>query len=203
MKYNKKLLLLLFLLNSCVETTAFLGPAVTAGSTGNIYQAGLNYGMNKTVLATTGKYPIEHLTNVLNKTKETVELAGIKTPSFRGVIVIIPYSSFMRWNSLISANSAFILINFIIFPVFFYFIVYINKKSKVTYRKKPYKKNLFIFGLLFGFGFYLSGVSWITKSLTFDQNFKILIPAGLHFSTFPSSFMVITPLVILFSIFSL
>ena len=75
MKYNKKLLLLLFLLNSCVETTAFLGPAVTAGSTGNIYQAGLNYGMNKTVLSTTGKYPIEHLTNVLNKTKETVELA--------------------------------------------------------------------------------------------------------------------------------
>ena len=62
----------------------------------------------------------------------------------------------------------FILINFIIFPVFFYFIVYINKKSKVTYRKKPYKKNLFIFGLLFGFGFYLSGLSWITNSLTFD-----------------------------------
>ena len=57
----------------------------------------------------------------------------------------------------------FILINFIIFPIFFYFIVYINKKSKVTYRKKPYKKNLFIFGLLFGFGFYLSGVSWITN----------------------------------------
>ena len=75
----------------------------------------------------------------------------------------------------------FILINFIIFPVFFYFIVYINKKSKVTYRKKPYKKNLFIFGLLFGFGFYLSGVSWITNSLTFDQNFKILIPFALIF----------------------
>ena len=75
MKYNKKLLLLLFLLSGCVEPTALLGPAVTAGSTGNIYQAGLNYGMNKTVLATTGKYPIEHLTNVLIKTKETVELA--------------------------------------------------------------------------------------------------------------------------------
>ena len=75
MKYNKKLLLLLFFLSGCVEPTAFLGPAVTAGSTGNIYQAGLNYGMNKTVLSTTGKYPIEHLTNALNKTKETVELA--------------------------------------------------------------------------------------------------------------------------------
>ena len=75
MKYNKKILVLLFLLNSCVETTALLGPAVTIGSTGNIYQAGLTYGTNKTVLAATGKYPIEHLTNVINKTKETVELA--------------------------------------------------------------------------------------------------------------------------------
>ena len=44
------------------------------------------------------------------------------------------------------------------------------------YRKKPYKKNLFIFGLSFGFGFYLSGISWITNSLTFDENFKVLIP---------------------------
>ena len=73
MKYNKKLLLLLFFLSGCVEPTAFLGPAVTAGSTGNIYQAGLNYGMNKTVLATTGKYPIEHLTNVLNKQYITLQ----------------------------------------------------------------------------------------------------------------------------------
>ena len=49
LNYSKKLLLLLFLLNSCVETTALLGPAVTVGSTGNIYQAGLTYGTNKTV----------------------------------------------------------------------------------------------------------------------------------------------------------
>ena len=27
------------------------------------------------------------------------------------------------------------------FPLFFYLIVYINKKSKAVYRKKPYKKN--------------------------------------------------------------
>ena len=70
-------------------------------------------------------------------------------------------------------------INFLIFPIFFYFIVYINKKSKGTYRKKPYKKNLFLFGLLFGLGFYLSGISWISNSLTFDENFKILIPFAL------------------------
>ena len=70
-------------------------------------------------------------------------------------------------------------INFIILPTFFYLIVYINKKSKSVYRKKPYKKNLFLIGLLFGFGFYFSGISWITNSLTFDENFKILIPFAL------------------------
>jgi apolipoprotein N-acyltransferase len=68
------------------------------------------------------------------------------------------------------------IINFFILPIFFYLSVHINKKSKSTFRKKPYRKNLFIFGFLFGFGFYLSGISWITNSLTFDENFKILIP---------------------------
>ena len=68
------------------------------------------------------------------------------------------------------------IINLIIFPLFFYLIVFISKKSKSVYRKKPLQKNLFIFGLFFGFGFYLSGISWITNSLTFDDNFKVLIP---------------------------
>ena len=72
-----------------------------------------------------------------------------------------------------------ILINFVVLPILFSFIVYINKKSKSIFRKKPYKKNLFLFGTLFGFGFYLSGVSWITNSLTFDENFKALIPFAL------------------------
>ena len=71
------------------------------------------------------------------------------------------------------------LLNFLILPIFFYLTVHINKKSKTTFRKKPYRKNLFIFGSLFGFGFYLSGISWITNSLTFDENFKILIPFAL------------------------
>ena len=73
----------------------------------------------------------------------------------------------------------FILVNLIIFPLLFYLIVFINKKSKSIYRKKPYKKNLFIIGLLFGFGFFLSSLSWITNSLTFDDNFKFLIPFAL------------------------
>ena len=73
----------------------------------------------------------------------------------------------------------FSLINFIILPIFFYLLVHIKKKSKSTYRKKPFKKNLFIFGTAFGFGFFLSTIYWIVNSLTFDDNFKILIPFGI------------------------
>ena len=73
----------------------------------------------------------------------------------------------------------FSIINFFILPIFFYLIVFIKKKSKSTYRIKPYRKNLFIFGTIFGFSFFLSNIHWITNSLTFDENFKILIPFGL------------------------
>ena len=68
----------------------------------------------------------------------------------------------------------FSILNFFILPVIFYSIVFIKKKSKSTYRKKPYRKNLFIFGTIFGFSFFLSNIHWITNSLTFDE--KILKP---------------------------
>ncbi len=70
----------------------------------------------------------------------------------------------------------FSFINFILLPIFFYLVVYVRKKSQSIYRKKPYKKNLFLIGFTFGFGFYLSGIFWIAYSLTFDENFKFLIP---------------------------
>ena len=73
----------------------------------------------------------------------------------------------------------FSILNFFILPLFFYLIVFIKKKSKSTYRKKPYRKNLFIFGTIFGFSFFLSNIHWITNSLTFDENFRFLIPFGL------------------------
>ena len=50
---------------------------------------------------------------------------------------------------------------------------------------------------MFGFGFYLSGIHWITNSLTFDENFKILIPFGLILiPLFFSLFFSITTLII-------
>ena len=52
----------------------------------------------------------------------------------------------------------------------------LKKDQKSFYRKKPFLKNLFLLGFTFGFGFYLSGVFWISYSLTFDNEFKFLIP---------------------------
>ena len=91
----------------------------------------------------------------------------------------------------------FTIINLIVFPIFFYLIIYINKKSRAVYRKKPYRRNLFIFGLFFGFGFYFSGISWITNSLTFDENLKIFIPFGLILiPLFLSLFIALTTLIV-------
>ena len=91
----------------------------------------------------------------------------------------------------------FTIINFIIFPTFFYIIVFISKKSHSVYRKKPFKINLFTFGLFFGFGFYLSGVSWIVHSLTYDDSFKILIPFGLIFIPLFLSLFIAIPVLLI------
>ncbi|MDC0513681.1 apolipoprotein N-acyltransferase [Pelagibacteraceae bacterium] len=73
----------------------------------------------------------------------------------------------------------FNLINFLIIPILFLITTYVRRKSKNTYRVKPYLTNLFFIGYLFGVGFFLAGTYWISYSLTFDENFKFLIPISL------------------------
>ncbi len=63
----------------------------------------------------------------------------------------------------------YLIINFFTFSAFFIFLV---KKSKINQNKKL----SFFYGWLFGFGYFFSSLSWISISLTFDQNFKFLIP---------------------------
>ena len=70
-------------------------------------------------------------------------------------------------------------LNFISLPLLFYSIIYVKKKSKSVYRKKPFLKNLFILGTSYGFGFFFFGIFWIANSLTFDDSFKYLIPFSL------------------------
>ena len=68
------------------------------------------------------------------------------------------------------------IINFLILPLLFFILSNVNKRSKSKYRKKPYLNNLFLIGYCFGIGFFLSGVYWISYSLTFDESLKLLIP---------------------------
>jgi apolipoprotein N-acyltransferase len=63
----------------------------------------------------------------------------------------------------------FLFINFLTFSLFFLFLV---KKSKEHKNFKLY----FLYGWLFGFGYFVTNLYWISISLSFDQNFKYLIP---------------------------
>tara|TARA_B100001057_G_scaffold419152_1_gene438785 strand:- start:289 stop:1746 length:1458 start_codon:yes stop_codon:yes gene_type:complete len=61
------------------------------------------------------------------------------------------------------------MINFITFSLFYIFLIRISSTSKN-------KKIFFLYGWLFGFGYFSSSLYWISLSLTFDDNFKFLIP---------------------------
>ena len=64
MKISTLILFFLFL-NGCLQNTAFLGPAVTVASTGNIAQAGLSFSSNLAIKKITGKTPIENINKML------------------------------------------------------------------------------------------------------------------------------------------
>jgi len=74
-------------------------------------------------------------------------------------------------TSLSLPPNNFFIINFITFSYFFYFL----------YQKKKHNnhKKSFWYGWFFGLGYFLSSLYWITISLTFDENFKFLIPIAL------------------------
>jgi len=63
----------------------------------------------------------------------------------------------------------YFIINFITFSLFFIFIF--NKKNKIRNNLSFFK-----YGWFFGFGYFLFSLYWISISLTFDDNFKFLIP---------------------------
>ena len=66
----------------------------------------------------------------------------------------------------------YFLLNFITFSLFFVFL----HKERINNNKKLI---FFKYGWLFGFGYFLSGLYWVSIALTFDENFKFLIPISL------------------------
>ncbi len=63
----------------------------------------------------------------------------------------------------------YILINFLTFSFFYIILIKIFEVSKN-------KKLFFLYGWLFGFGYFASNLYWISISLTFEESFKFLIP---------------------------
>ena len=63
----------------------------------------------------------------------------------------------------------FILINFITFPILLLLLISNFKKKWISFK----------IGWIFGFGYFISNLYWITYSLTFYESFKPLIPVAL------------------------
>ena len=57
--------------NGCLQTTALLGPGMTVATSGNVVQAGIQYGANTAIKKETGKNTFEHLQDAVdNQQKE-------------------------------------------------------------------------------------------------------------------------------------
>ena len=64
----------------------------------------------------------------------------------------------------------YFFLNFLTFPLLLIFLISNYKNGKWL---------SFIIGWMFGFGYFISNLYWIINSLTFEENFKILIPFSL------------------------
>jgi|TARA_A100001015_G_scaffold296323_1_gene376465 hypothetical protein len=69
MKKFKILFLILnfVILSGCIQTTSFLGPGVTIATTGNVLQAGFQYGANTALKNETGKDVLTHIKDKVDK----------------------------------------------------------------------------------------------------------------------------------------
>ena len=76
MKFKKLYLLVLIsvFLSGCIQSTALLGPGVTIATTGNVMQAGLQYGANTAIKKETGKDALAHLKSALDEEQDNQKL---------------------------------------------------------------------------------------------------------------------------------
>ena len=76
MKYLKIyfLILISISISGCIQSTALLGPGVTIATTGNIMQAGIQYGANTAIKNETGKDAFAHLKDVMEGEKENKKI---------------------------------------------------------------------------------------------------------------------------------
>ena len=73
MKFQKIyfLAIIFIFLSGCIQSTALLGPGVTLATTGNIMQAGLQYGANTAIKNETGKDLLTHLKDATDEEQDS------------------------------------------------------------------------------------------------------------------------------------
>jgi len=71
MNFKKIIFLIIVLipLNACLQSTALMGPGVTVATSGNIAQAGFQYGTNKIIEKQTGKNTLGLIADVIEDSK--------------------------------------------------------------------------------------------------------------------------------------
>ena len=76
MKFQKIyfLAIIFIFLSGCIQSTALLGPGVTLATTGNVMQAGFQYGANKAIKNETGKDALTHLKDIVNEEKDNQKI---------------------------------------------------------------------------------------------------------------------------------
>ena len=65
---------ILVILSGCIQTTSLLGPGITVATTGNVLQAGLQYGANTALKNETGKDVLTHIKDTVDEKNEEKEL---------------------------------------------------------------------------------------------------------------------------------
>ena len=79
MKFQKIyfLAIIFIFLSGCIQSTALLGPSVTLVTTGNIMQAGLQYGANTAIKNESGKDAFTHLKDAVDEEKVSQNIKTI------------------------------------------------------------------------------------------------------------------------------
>ena len=93
----------------------------------------------------------------------------MKKKTYIESIILILLGSF---SSLSLPPFNYIIINFLTFSLFYILLI-------KTFEFSKNKKLFFLYGWLFGFGYFISNLYWISISLTFDESFKFLIPMSI------------------------
>jgi hypothetical protein len=65
---------ILVILSGCIQTTSLLGPGITVATTGNVLQAGLQYGANTALKNETGKDVLTHIKDSVDEKNEEKKL---------------------------------------------------------------------------------------------------------------------------------